>query len=80
MRVGQRVRALRNGEWKHKGVVSFVPELGSPKASPGTSIGAISVTFDDAVGRNNGTLDGKEYFTCPDQHGAFINSVNFSVW
>ena len=38
-------------------------------SSPGKWIG---VALDDAKGKNNGTVQGKSYFTCEDNHGIFV--------
>ena len=32
----------------------------------------IGVALDDAKGKNNGTVQGKRYFTCDDNHGIFV--------
>ena len=32
----------------------------------------VGVVLDDAVGKNNGTVQGKKYFTCKDNHGIFV--------
>ena len=32
----------------------------------------IGVTLDEAKGKNNGTVQGRSYFTCEDNHGIFI--------
>lgn len=32
----------------------------------------IGVVLDDAKGKNNGTVQGKRYFACEDNHGIFV--------
>ena len=32
----------------------------------------IGVILDEPVGKNNGTVQGKTYFSCPDGHGIFV--------
>ena len=32
----------------------------------------IGVVLDDAKGKNNGSVQGKKYFTCEDNHGIFV--------
>lgn len=32
----------------------------------------VGVVLDEAKGKNNGTVQGKTYFTCPDDHGIFV--------
>ena len=34
----------------------------------------IGVQYDDKVGKNDGMLHGKRYFTCPSGHGGFLRS------
>ena len=31
----------------------------------------VGVELDEPVGKNNGTVQDKEYFSCPDRHGIF---------
>ena len=32
----------------------------------------IGVVLDDDSGKNNGEVQGKKYFSCPDNHGIFV--------
>ena len=32
----------------------------------------MGVILDDAKGKNNGTVQGKKYFNCEDNHGIFV--------
>jgi len=32
----------------------------------------IGVALDEAKGKNNGTVQGKRYFTCEENHGIFV--------
>jgi dynactin complex subunit len=32
----------------------------------------LGVELQDPSGKNNGTVEGKKYFSCPDQHGVFV--------
>ena len=34
----------------------------------------VGVQYDEKVGKNDGTLNGKRYFTCPAGHGGFVRS------
>lgn len=52
---------------KKRGVVQFVGETSFGKG--GWWIG---VAYDEPVGKHDGQVDGKRYFTCPNKHGAFV--------
>ncbi|KAJ8317237.1 hypothetical protein KUTeg_005141 [Tegillarca granosa] len=39
----------------------------------------IGVALDDAKGKNNGTVQGKTYFTCDDNHGIFVRQSQISA-
>ena len=32
----------------------------------------VGIVLDEAKGKNNGTVQGKSYFECPDKHGMFV--------
>lgn len=34
----------------------------------------IGVELDEPKGKNNGTVQGKSYFSCPDNHGIFVRA------
>ena len=38
----------------------------------------IGVALDDAKGKNNGTVQGKRYFTCDENHGIFVRQSQVS--
>ena len=38
----------------------------------------IGVVLDDAVGKNNGTVQGKKYFSCEENHGIFVRQSQVS--
>jgi len=52
-----------------KNVRGKVAYVGTTEFATGKWIG---VALDDAKGKNNGTVQGKSYFTCPDEHGIFV--------
>lgn len=54
------------GSVSRRGRVQFI---GETKFSEGVWVG---VEFDSPLGRNNGTVDGTKYFTCPPGHGSFF--------
>ena len=57
--VGQRV--LNNDD--KPGTVAYV---GVTEFAPGKWVGVI---WDEPIGKNNGTVQGKSYFECADKHG-----------
>ncbi|CAG2186819.1 DCTN1 [Mytilus edulis] len=63
IKVGTRVEVVG------KGVTGKVAYIGSTLFSSGKWIGVIC---DGAKGKNNGTVQGKTYFTCEDNHGIFV--------
>ncbi|KAJ3256261.1 hypothetical protein HK103_005624 [Boothiomyces macroporosus] len=50
----------KRGEVKYVGLVDF---------KHGYFVG---VQYDEPVGKHNGTVEGKSYFTCPNKHGVFL--------
>lgn len=54
------------GKTERKGTIRFV---GPTKFATGEWVG---VEFDAAEGKNNGTINGVEYFSCPENHGMFV--------
>ena len=51
--------------------------MGTTEFAPGKWIG---VELLDPRGKNNGTVNGKEYFKCADQHGLFLRSTQIQVY
>ncbi|XP_071827830.1 dynactin subunit 1-like isoform X3 [Apostichopus japonicus] len=39
----------------------------------------IGVILDEAKGKNNGLVQGKKYFTCPDNHGIFVRQSQITI-
>lgn len=50
--------------------------LGSTSFQPGIWIG---VEYDEPLGKNNGTVQGVEYFKCRPNHGAFVRPTKVTV-
>ena len=50
--------------------------MGATDFAPGKWVG---VELFEARGKNNGIVNGKEYFRCPDQHGLFLRSSQVQV-
>ncbi|XP_053407314.1 dynactin subunit 1-like isoform X3 [Mercenaria mercenaria] len=59
-----------------KGVVGTVAYIGTTMFSTGKWIG---VVLDEAKGKNDGTVQGKTYFTCPDNHGIFVRQSQITA-
>ncbi|XP_041076887.1 dynactin subunit 1-like isoform X6 [Polyodon spathula] len=62
-KVGSRVEVIGKG---HRGTVAYI---GATLFATGKWVGVI---LDDAKGKNDGTVQGKRYFTCEDNHGIFV--------
>ena len=64
VKVGHRVQVTGKGD--SVGTVAFI---GTTQFSTGKWIG---VVLDEPVGKNNGVVQGKKYFSCADNHGIFV--------
>nr|CAB3236444.1 dynactin subunit 1 [Phallusia mammillata] len=69
-KVGSRVEIVGKNL---RGEVSYI---GSTMFASGKWIG---VTLDDGVGKNDGTVQGKRYFTCPPNYGVFVRPGQVQV-
>lgn len=56
-----------------EGVVKFI---GTTLFAPGKWVG---VELDEAKGKNNGNVQGKAYFHCPDNHGLMVRQHQVQV-
>ncbi|XP_014675205.1 PREDICTED: dynactin subunit 1-like [Priapulus caudatus] len=70
MKLGTRVEVIG------KDVVGVVAYVGSTMFSSGKWIG---VALDVRKGKNNGVVQGKKYFTCPENHGIFVRQSQLNV-
>ena len=61
--VGQRVTNSDSTKGTTPGTVAYV---GVTEFAPGKWVGVI---WDEPIGKNNGTVQGKSYFECADKHG-----------
>uniref|UniRef100_A0A8B9G8F3 Dynactin subunit 1 n=1 Tax=Amazona collaria TaxID=241587 RepID=A0A8B9G8F3_9PSIT len=61
--VGSRVEVIGKG---HRGTVAYV---GATLFATGKWVGVI---LDEAKGKNDGTVQGRRYFTCEENHGIFV--------
>ncbi|CAJ0578486.1 unnamed protein product, partial [Mesorhabditis spiculigera] len=64
--IGDRCEVRLAGTAPRRGSVAFI---GETEFQPGTWIG---INYDEAVGKNNGTVKGTKYFTCAENHGSFV--------
>ena len=39
----------------------------------------IGVALDESKGKNNGTVQGKRYFTCEENHGIFVRQTQVDL-
>ncbi|XP_059506852.1 dynactin subunit 1-like isoform X3 [Stegostoma tigrinum] len=70
LKVGSRVEVIGKG---HRGTVAYV---GATMFASGKWVGVI---LDDAKGKNDGTVQGKRYFTCEESHGIFVRQSQIQV-
>jgi len=68
--IDSRCEVTLKGQLPKRGRVMF---NGKVHFKPGTWIG---VEYDEPVGKNNGSVDGTEYFVCKDKYGAFLRPSN----
>ena len=70
IKIGTRVEVV------YKGVIGTVAYIGATIFSSGKWIGVIC---DEPKGKNNGTVQGKTYFTCAENHGIFVRQSQIVV-
>ena len=63
LNIGQKVANAKDNE---PGIVAYV---GVTEFAPGKWVGVI---LDQPKGKNNGSVQGKSYFECPDKHGKLV--------
>nr|XP_009919383.1 PREDICTED: tubulin-folding cofactor B isoform X1 [Haliaeetus albicilla] len=72
LKVGSRVEVIGKG---HRGTVAYV---GATLFATGKWVGVI---LDEAKGKNDGTVQGRRYFTCEENHGIFVRqSQDQDAW
>ncbi|KIM32805.1 hypothetical protein M408DRAFT_32197, partial [Serendipita vermifera MAFF 305830] len=76
MPIGSRCEVVaENGITKYRGTIRFVGET-----EFGNKTGVwIGVEYDEAYGKNDGSVEGKRYFTCPPSRGAFVRPKRVTV-
>ncbi|XP_013417540.1 tubulin-folding cofactor B [Lingula anatina] len=73
MKVGDRCEVKLANQMAKRGIVQYV---GTTDFKPGYWVG---VQYDEPYGKHNGTVNGKQYFQCPDKYGAFVKPENVEV-
>lgn len=72
---------VRTGQNEHESIhivkgLSYLKFLGSTEFQPGIWIG---IEYDEPLGKNNGTVQGVEYFKCGPNYGAFVRPTKVTV-
>uniref|UniRef100_A0A8V5G952 Dynactin subunit 1 n=1 Tax=Melopsittacus undulatus TaxID=13146 RepID=A0A8V5G952_MELUD len=71
LKVGSRVEVIGKG---HRGTVAYV---GATLFATGKWVGVI---LDEPKGKNDGTVQGRRYFTCDENHGIFVRQSQIQVF
>nr|XP_056711173.1 dynactin subunit 1 [Euleptes europaea] len=71
LKVGSRVEVIGKG---YRGTVAYV---GATLFASGKWVGVI---LDEAKGKNDGTVQGRKYFTCEENHGIFVRQSQIQVF
>uniref|UniRef100_A0A914ZMJ9 CAP-Gly domain-containing protein n=6 Tax=Parascaris univalens TaxID=6257 RepID=A0A914ZMJ9_PARUN len=73
IKVGSRCSVQLNNQPEKRGVVSYI---GETKFRQGYWIG---VTYDEPVGKNDGSIEGIRYFTCMEKYGGFVRPQDVRI-
>jgi len=72
--IGNRAEVRTPGQPPRRGLVKFVGTTHFKGCIP-----MVGVQFDEPVGKNDGSVEGHRYFTCPDKYGSFVIPSNIVV-
>nr|CAG4646578.1 EOG090X0DT2 [Macrothrix elegans] len=70
LEVDKRCEVSVPGQPKRRGVIKYI---GKTKFKPGWWIG---IQYDEPMGKNDGSVEGHRYFTCPAKYGAFVKPAH----
>ncbi|KAI7871312.1 CAP Gly-rich domain-containing protein [Spinellus fusiger] len=74
MKVGDRCLVQIENDLVHRrGCVQFI---GTTEFQDGLWVG---IQYDEPLGKNDGTVKGKRYFTCPPKYGGFVRPIKVTV-
>ncbi len=73
LQIEQRCEVTVPGQARRRGVIKFI---GQTSFKPGWWIG---IHYDEPVGKNDGSVEGKRYFTCPAKYGAFVKPAHVTM-
>lgn len=73
LQVDQRCEVLVPGQAKRRGLIKFI---GKTHFKPGYWVG---VHYDEPLGKNDGSVEGKRYFECPSKYGAFVKPAHVTM-
>jgi tubulin-folding cofactor B len=73
---------IRRGTVRFIGSVPTIPSPTSKIAAPAPTESAplwIGIELDEPTGKNDGSIGGQRYFTCPDKTGVFVKPEKVEV-
>lgn len=73
LKVGDRCETIVPKQPRRRGSVQYI---GETEFKPGCWVG---VKYDEPLGKNDGSVKGKRYFTCPDKYGGFVRPSQVEV-